>query len=55
MKTKNKIILASSSPRRKELFDHYGLDYIVDYVKTEEILDKNLTLSKRLENVALQA
>lgn len=54
MKTKNKIILASSSPRRKELFDHYGLDYIVDYVKTEEILDKNLTLSKRLENVALQ-
>ena len=54
MKTKNKIILASSSPRRRELFDQYGLDYIVDYVETDEVLDESLTLSKRLENIALQ-
>lgn len=54
MKTKNKIILASSSPRRKELFDKYGLDYIVDYVETKEVLDPTLTLSSQLENVALQ-
>lgn len=54
MKIKNKIVLASSSPRRRELFDQYGLDYIVDYVETDEVLDESLTLSKRLENIALQ-
>ena len=47
---KNKIILASSSPRRKELFDKYGIDYTVDFVETEEVLDESLTLFKRLEN-----
>ena len=51
---KNKIILASSSPRRKELFDKYGIDYTVDFVETEEVLDESLTLFKRLENIALQ-
>lgn len=54
MKTTKTIILASSSPRRKELFDQYGLDYLIDYVETKEELDENLTLSKRLENIALQ-
>lgn len=54
MKTKNKIILASSSPRRKELFDKYGIDYIVDYVETDEVLDSSLALSSQLENIALQ-
>ena len=49
-----KIILASSSPRRKELFDKYGIDYTVDFVETEEVLDESLTLFKRLENIALQ-
>lgn len=53
MKTNN-IVLASSSPRRKELFDKYHLDYIVDFVETEEVLDENLTLFKRLENIAMQ-
>ena len=47
-KMKNKIILASSSPRRKELFDKYGIDYTVDFVETEEVLDESLTLFKRL-------
>jgi len=51
---KKKIILASSSPRRKELFDKYGIDYTVDFVETEEVLDESLTLFKRLENIALQ-
>ena len=54
LKMKNKIILASSSPRRKELFDKYGIDYTVDFVETEEVLDESLTLFKRLENIALQ-
>ena len=49
-----KIILASGSPRRKELFDKYGIDYTVDFVETEEVLDESLTLFKRLENIALQ-
>ena len=53
-KNENKIILASSSPRRKELFDKYGIDYTVDFVETEEVLDESLTLFKRLENIALQ-
>lgn len=52
MKT-NKIILASSSPRRKELFDKYHLDYIVDFVETEEKQDHNLSLCKQLEQIAL--
>ena len=49
-----KTILASGSPRRKELFDKYGIDYTVDFVETEEVLDESLTLFKRLENIALQ-
>ena len=50
----SKIILASSSPRRKELFEKYHLNYSVDFVDTDEVLDENLTLFKRLENIAIQ-
>lgn len=32
----------------------YGIDYTVDFVETEEVLDESLTLFKRLENIALQ-
>lgn len=49
-----KVILASSSPRRKELFDKYKIDYAIDFVETDEVLDENLTLFKRLENIAYQ-
>lgn len=49
-----KVILASSSPRRKELFDKYEINYLIDFVETEEVLDENLTLFKRLENIAYQ-
>lgn len=52
MKT-NKIVLASSSPRRKELFSKYHLDFIVDYVETEEKRDDSLTLCQQLEQIAL--
>lgn len=52
MKT-NKIVLASSSPRRKELFDKYHLDFVVDYVETEEKRDPSLTLCQQLEQIAL--
>ena len=50
----SKIILASSSPRRKELFEKYHLNYSVDFVDHDEVLDENLTLFKRLENIAIQ-
>lgn len=46
------IILASSSPRRKELLEEHGIDFIVDFVAIDEVLDENLTLSKRLEKLA---
>ena len=46
---KNKIILASSSPRRKELFDKYGIDYTVDFVETEEVLNIALQKAKPLQ------
>lgn len=49
----NKIILASSSPRRKELFDKYHLDYTVDFVDTEEKHDPSLTIREQLEQIAL--
>ena len=38
MKQKNRIILASSSPRRKELLDQIGLDFKVMASKYEESL-----------------
>lgn len=52
MKT-NKIILASSSPRRKELFEKYQLDYLIDYVDTDEKLDSQLNLCQQIEQIAL--
>ena len=35
-----KIILASSSPRRKELLELHKIDFIIDYVEIEEVLEK---------------
>lgn len=49
-----KIILASSSPRRKELLELHKIDFIIDYVEIEEVLDKNLALPLRLEKLAYQ-
>ncbi len=39
---------------QQNIVDNYGIDYTVDFVETEEVLDESLTLFKRLENIALQ-
>ncbi|MDD8049564.1 MAG: Maf family protein [Thomasclavelia sp.] len=50
---KNKrIILASSSPRRKELLKNHNIDFIVDFDNTDELLDNSLPIKKQLEKVA---
>lgn len=48
------IILASSSPRRRELLELHKINFIVDYQNIEEVLDQNLTLPLRLEKLAYQ-
>ena len=48
------IILASSSPRRKELLEKHQIDFRIEYKEIEEILDQSLSLSKRLEKLAYQ-
>lgn len=48
----NKIILASNSPRRKELLQREGIDFIIDASSIEETLDETLSIEKRLELLA---
>lgn len=48
----NKIILASNSPRRKELLQREGIDFIIDASSIEETLDDTLPIEKRLELLA---
>lgn len=48
-----KIILASLSPRRKELLLREGIDFIVDAASLEEILDYSLPLEERLIKLSL--
>ena len=48
----NKIILASASPRRKDLLKNAGIDFIVDASSIEEVLDENLQLEDRLMKLA---
>lgn len=49
----NKIILASSSPRRKELLERTGIDFIIDASSIEETLDDTLPLEQRLQKLAV--
>lgn len=46
------IILASSSPRRKELLELIQLDFKIITKNTEEVLDDSLALPSRIEKVA---
>ncbi len=48
----NKIILASSSPRRKELLEKAGIDFIIDASSIEEVMNDSLPLTQRLINLA---
>lgn len=48
----NKIILASSSPRRRELLKREGIDFIIDASSIDEIMDQSLPISKRMTQLA---
>lgn len=50
----SKIILASQSPRRKDLLQREGIDFIIDASSIEENLDPSLPLLERLEDLAKQ-
>lgn len=47
-----KIILASTSPRRKELLEREGIDFIVDASSITEYLDTSLSIHERLKKLA---
>ncbi len=47
------IVLASSSPRRKELLEQYKIPYIVDFEEIDEVLDENLALLDKLAKLAV--
>ena len=47
-----KVILASTSPRRKELLDREGIDFIVDASSITEYLDSSLEIEERLKKLA---
>ena len=48
------IILASNSPRRKELLTRENIEFIIETSNNKEIFDKDMTLEDALLNVALQ-
>lgn len=50
----NKIILASTSPRRKELLEREGIDFIVDASFIEEVMDETLDIETKLTKLATQ-
>ena len=50
----DKIVLASLSPRRKDLLNELQLDFIVDSSHQEEILNPLLPLENRLMDLAYQ-
>ena len=47
-----KIILASTSPRRKELLEREGIDFIIDASSITEYLDSSLEIEERLKKLA---
>ena len=50
----SKIILASTSPRRKELLERESIDFIIDASCLDEVLDESLEIKKRLEKLAFE-
>lgn len=49
---KKKLILASASPRRKEIMEMLGLDFEVIVSDAEEIMDPELSIEERVMQVA---
>ena len=48
------IILASKSPRRKELLEQYNINFIIDTVDTNEVFDETKKIEDALIDVAYQ-
>ncbi len=46
------IILASTSPRRKDLLEREHIDFIIDTIPTDEVFDTNLSVEDALMQVA---
>lgn len=46
------IILASASPRRKELMNHLNRPFFIDAPKKEEVIDASLPIDQRIEKLA---
>lgn len=49
-----KLVLASASPRRKELLELVGAKFDIVAGNIEEIIDENLPLTQKIEKLALQ-
>lgn len=49
-----KLVLASASPRRKELLELVGAEFDVIAGNIEEIIDESLPLTQKIEKLALQ-
>ena len=48
-----RLVLASSSPRRKELLELHKFDFIIDFQEIEEVLDESLALPFTFREVSL--
>lgn len=48
----NKIILASTSPRRKELLEKAGIDFIIDASSIDEIMAEGLSIENKMMKLA---
>lgn len=49
-----KLILASNSPRRKEIMEMLPWDFVVEAMETDEKIDENETVEENLKNIAYQ-
>lgn len=49
-----KIILASQSPRRRELMESVNIDFTIEVSDIEEVIDESLPVEQAIEQLALQ-
>lgn len=49
-----KLILASNSPRRKEIMEMLPWDFFVEAMETDEKIDENESVEENLKNIAYQ-
>ncbi|MBF7097861.1 Maf family protein [Alkalibacter mobilis] len=54
MRKKKRIVLASTSSRRKEILENLGLDFDIVHSNVEEKVDKYLSFEENVERIALE-